>query len=207
MSKGLALPEIQEGVEGVVEERSYDIEALVAEDPEAYINVILQDHQDRLVRIIRNFYPDIDIVRRVSMTDPERIREILAEVQTQHPGVKLYYSDVPFCGVHVYRAQTLNDTKAAAQAAVELAQKMVDEKGGREAFQKMNEEERARINADIDNDALDKTNEIILARCVLYPEDFGHKVVEGDLPFGLAPLMLDKINLVSGCMDVVVQEV
>lgn len=150
-------------------------------------------------------------VREVSKKEEgDRKKELESldkEIRDKNSGVKVFHVEIPHVGDFFIRAQMLSDTKVAATAAMKLAEDILTKAGGREEMMKQSRDEQDKLNAEIDNEVLEQTNEIGLKRCVIYPYDFTDKIEKGEVPYGVIPVLLDKITEISGWVETEIREI
>lgn len=132
--------------------------------------------------------------------------KIVGDLKKKHPGMRLFGGDVPYHGFFVIRAQTMEDMKAGAAEVKKFIETRVAELGGVTKIDANDEEERAKIYRQIDLDSNDLSNDIILSRCVVYPETFSDDLRAGRVPTGIYPNLLDCIAEVSGWNNMEVTE-
>lgn len=150
---------------------------------------------------------DFKILEELIRKRQEEVRAIIEEVQAKHPGVKLYYTDIPHEGLFVFRKQNLADVKESDKAAHQYMDKKIQEQGGLQEVEKKDKEAQRVFFRDIDNEAADISNIKTLSRCVLYPFDFPDTVSSLRIGAGTAAMLLERIMEVSGWVQAQVLEV
>lgn len=168
---------------------------------------IVDDNLEEIISIIKEGYPDIDIFSRMRYTDSATVKKILDSVKEKHPGGRLFYVDIPYYGVVVYRSQTLKDTREVAGESVIFSDNLVKENGGADKIAAMDKLEQAKVTRSIQDQTNDFISVSMLKKCVLYPDNFGKEVEEETLPYGVAPTLVDVLAESSGFHSVRIEEV
>lgn len=143
-------------------------------------------------------------ITRYELPDVEAINK---EVQTKYPGMRLFSVRSPYAGHFVIRQQTLADVRDASKKLKDFLKKKLDEVGGAQAFEAMNEDEQTQIQQEINASYADYSNEIVLTQCVVYPYDFAQQLKDGVVPAGIVPFLLEKIMSISCWGEVDIEEV
>jgi len=137
----------------------------------------------------------------------EKFQQTVEELKKKYAGVALFKITPRHHGPYVIRPQFLSDVRDVNKELTEFLDKRLQEYGGTSAIEKLPEDEQYEIQREINNEYADKSNEIVLRQCVVYPEAFAENLKSGQVPAGLGPLLLDKIMEISGWSDVDVEEV
>mgnify|MGYP000846906800 FL=1 len=171
------------------------------------LSSIVENNIGEVIEIIKEKFPNIDIYARHTTTPVEEIERIMKEVQSKYKGIKLFYSDIPYFGVIVYKQHTIRETREIASLAIEFTEKLIAEYGGKEEINNKPQKEKEEIETKIMDKTTDFMNFEILKRCVLYPYDFKEKLETEELPFGTAIILIDAISEVSGYQHFTIEEV
>ena len=158
---------------------------------------VVEDNLDEIINIIKDTYPDIDIFNRIRYTDLKEVKKIVEDVKSKNPGTKLFYVDIPYYGVVIYRSQTLRDMREVSAIGVKHTEKLIEDNGGYDRINKLDEYERIKLQKSI----TDETNDIIhiemLKRVVLHPPKFAEDAKNEDIPYGVIPTLIDVLQDVS----------
>ena len=147
-------------------------------------------------------------IQKLMIKAREELTKILPDVKKKYPNTRMFSIVTPYSGIYIIRSQDINDVKASTQAVDAHIDAEMAKAGGREVLAKLSDEERAPMVQRINAEASDISNEICLARCVIYPYDFSEKVQSGiGIPAGVYPLLIEKIYEISGWQDVEVEEI
>lgn len=168
---------------------------------------IIDQNLEEVITIIKDNYPDIDIFSKMRYSDPATIKAAINLTKEKYPGVKLFYVDIPYYGVIVYRSQTMKDTREIAEESVSYSEKLIEDNGGIDAINKKEDIDQRKIRRDIQDKVNDLININMLKKCVLFPETFVTNVETEAVPYGVIPVLLDVLSESSGFQNVRIEEI
>lgn len=168
---------------------------------------IIDNNLDMIIMYIKDNYPDIDIFNKFRYTDPIVVKKVIEESQKANPGLKLFYVDVPYYGVIVYRQQTLKDAREVAEEGITYSEELIKDNGGVDKINGLPENEKRVIHQRITDQTNDYMSNSTVKKCVVFPDNFSEQVDTETLPYGILPMLVDIIITSSGFQEVNIQEI
>jgi len=168
---------------------------------------IVDENLEEIISIIKDTYPDIDIFSKMRYTDSAAVKAAVEATKKKYPGVKLFYIDIPYYGVVIYRSQSMKDTREIATESVLLSEKLIEENGGADNINKMEDLAKRQISKSIQEQTNDFINLSMLKRCVLFPDSFAPAIETENIPYGVIPVLLDVLAESSGFQNVKIEEI
>jgi len=175
--------------------------------PDFKLEDIVDQNLDEVLSIIKENYPDIDIFSKMRYSSPEVVKTAIDKTQKKYPGVKLFYVDIPYYGVVVYRSQSMKDTREIAAESVIYNEKLLVDNGGIDEINKKDDLEKRKLSKLLQDQTNDFINIGMLKKCILYPDSFIINIESEDIPYGVIPVLLDVLAESSGFQNVRIEEI
>jgi len=147
----------------------------------------------------------LDEIVRETGIPKEEIIKISKELKLKHPGMRIHAISVPYSGLFFMRPQLLKDVKESTKMVNEYIDAKISEYGGASELEQ--HPQKAKITRDIDMEASDISNESALKNCVLYPYEFGERLLRGEVETGVVPSLLENLLEISSWGQVTITEI